>query len=127
MAVVIEVIDEAVEVTKQEEQVNVELVHEAASQQGTGSAARISEVTLLASAWIYDGEDKYSQVVNINGVTENSQVDLTPTDEQLVIFHQKSLAFTTKNEAGVITVYAIGDKPTNNYTIQVTIKEVLYE
>lgn len=84
---------------------------------------RIGEVTLLASAW--KGTDSpYSQVVDIAGVTENSQVDLTPSVEQLVIFHQKDLAFVTENDDGVVTVYAIGDKPANDYTMQVTIKEV---
>lgn len=88
-----------------------------------GSSARIAEVTLLASGW--EGtESPYSQVVQISGVTENSQVDLTPSIEQLAIFHNKDLALVTENEDGVVTVYALGDKPTNDYTIQVTITEV---
>ncbi len=90
------------------------------------SLARISEVTLLASAWV-GNESPYSQVVNVNGVTKNSQVDLTPSVEQLDIFHEKDLAFVTENEGGVVTVYAIGQKPQNDYTIQVTITEVGYE
>ena len=40
------------------------------------------------------------------------------------IFHDKDLAFVTENEDGVVTVYSIGDKPTNDYTIQVSITEV---
>ena len=87
---------------------------------------RIGEVTLLASAWVGNAS-LYSQVVSIAGVTENSQVDLTPSVEQLVIFYEKDLAFVTENENGVVTVYAIGQKPTNDYTIQVTITEVHYE
>lgn len=88
-----------------------------------GSAATIGEVTLLASAWVGEASP-YSQVVNIAGVTENSQVDLTPSVEQLSVFHHKDLAFVTENADGVVTVYAIGDKPANDYTIQVTITEV---
>ncbi len=85
--------------------------------------AKIGEVTLLASAW--NGENSpYSQVVNIDGVTENSQVDLTTDVQQLAIFHNKDLAFVTENYGGVVTVYAIGQKPTNDYIIQVTITEV---
>lgn len=91
-----------------------------------GPSARISEVTLLASAWVGD-VSPYSQVVNIEGVTENSQVDLTPSADQLEAFRQKELTLTTKNVGGVVTVYAIGQKPTNDYTIQVTITEVDYE
>lgn len=84
---------------------------------------RISEVTLLSNGWV-GSESPYSQVVNVEGVTVNSQVDLTPSVEQLAIFYQKDLGFVTENDNGVVTVYAIGDKPTNDYTIQVTITEV---
>ena len=87
------------------------------------TAARIANVDLLAANWIGDSSP-YSQVVEINGVTENSQVDLTPSIEQLVIFYEKDLGFVTENEDGVVTVYAIGQKPENDYTIQVTITEV---
>lgn len=87
------------------------------------SAPTIGEVTLLASAW--NGEaNLYSQIVEIEGVTENSQVDLTPSVEQLLIFYEKDLTFVAENEGGKVTVYAIGQKPTNDYTIQVTITEV---
>ncbi len=87
------------------------------------SIIRVSEVNLLADKW--DGsENLYSQVVTIDGITEYSQIDLTPSVEQLVIFHEKDLTFVTENEDGVVTVYAIGQKPENDYTIQVTIKEV---
>lgn len=85
--------------------------------------ARIGEATLAASAWVGEGY-LFSQVVNIAGVTKNSQVDLTPSVEQLAVFYEKDLAFVTENEDGVVTVYAIGQKPQNDYTIQVTITEV---
>ena len=84
---------------------------------------KIGEVTLLASAWA--GEDRlYHQVVEIEGVTENSQVDLTPDVQQLMIFYEKDLTFVAENEGGTVTVFAIGQKPTNDYTMQVTITEV---
>lgn len=98
-------------------------VQKASVVKQTVSSARIGEVNLLASAWV--GENHlYSQVVNIEGVTEKSQVDLTPDVQQLLAFYEKDLAFVTENEDGVVTVYAIGQKPTNDYTIQVTITEV---
>lgn len=89
----------------------------------TSTAPRIGYVTLLASAWVGE-ENLYSQVVDIEGVTENSQVDLTPDVGQLAVFYNKDLAFVTENEDGVVTVYAIGQKPQDDYTIQVTITEV---
>lgn len=91
----------------------------------TTYAAKIGYVTLLADAW--EGtESKYSQVVTVEGATANSQVDLTPSVEQLAIFYEKDLTFVTENVGGVVTVYAIGQKPQNDYTIQVTITEVAY-
>ena len=91
---------------------------------GGGLPAKIGVVTLLASEWV--GESPlYSQVVSVDGVTKRSQVDLTPDVQQLLVFYEKDLTFVAENEDGVITVYAIGQKPTNDYTIQVTITEVV--
>ena len=84
----------------------------------------IANVSLPASAW-KGAKSPWYQVVQIHGVTENSQVDLTPDVSQLAIFHDKDLAFVAENEDGVVTVYAVGQKPTNDYVIQATIKEVL--
>lgn len=88
------------------------------------SQVRVGEITLNSASWVENSTNLYSQVVSIEGVTEYSQVDLTPSVEQLVVFYEKDLAFVTENEDGVVTVYAIGQKPTNNYTMQVTITEV---
>lgn len=85
--------------------------------------ARIADIQLPAANWVGDASP-YSQVVTIEGITEFSQVDLTPSIEQLVIFYEKDLGFVTENEDGIVTVYAIGQKPENDYTIQVTITEV---
>jgi hypothetical protein len=87
---------------------------------------RLSSVTLLASAWegVEGLDGLYSQVVAIEGVTEHSKVDLLPSVEQLAIFHNKDVTFVTENEDGVVTVFAIGEKPTNDYTMQVQITEV---
>lgn len=85
--------------------------------------ARLASITLLASAWV--GTDNlHSQVVAIDGVTEYSKVDLLPSVEQLAIFFNKNVSFVTENEDGVVTVYAIGDKPTLDYTMQAQITEV---
>lgn len=91
---------------------------------GGGSTVVLGEVTLRSANWVGTASP-YSQVVQIAGVTEYSQVDLKPSVEQLAIFHDKDLAFVTENEDGVVTVYAIGDKPANDYTMQVSILEVI--
>lgn len=90
---------------------------------GGVAKARIGYVTLMASAWT-GADNLWSQVVSVDGATENSQVDLTPDVEQLAVFYEKDITFVTENDNGVVTVYAIGQKPSNDYTIQVTITEV---
>ena len=94
-----------------------------AVMQDVRSLTKIGYITLLANKWVGE-ESPYSQVVALDGVTKNSQVDLTPNALQLSTFHHKDLAFVTENDGGVVTVYAIGQKPENDYTVQVTIMEV---
>lgn len=85
--------------------------------------SRIVDVELLAANWTGDTHP-YSQVVAIEGATANSQVDLTPSVEQLTVFYEKDVTFVAENVGGVVTVYAIGQKPANDYTIQATVTEV---
>ena len=89
-----------------------------------GASVKLTEVTLLASEW-KGGESPYFQVVDVEGVSVNSLVNLQPSVEQLEIFHDKDIAFTTENNGGTVTVFAIGDKPSNDYIIQATIMEVV--
>lgn len=91
----------------------------------SGSSAWATEIDLPANGWNGSG-NLYSQVVDIDNVTSRSQVDLTPSVDQLAIFYEKDIAFVTENEDGIVTVYAIGQKPQNDYTIQVTVTEVNY-
>ena len=86
---------------------------------------RLTSIVLPASAWKTEAENLYSQVVSVAGVTPYSKVDLLPSVEQLAIFHNKDVAFVTENENGVVTVYAIGDKPLLDYTMQAQITEVV--
>ena len=90
---------------------------------GGGTAVKLTSIALPASGW-KGGESPYSQVVSVEGVSVKSMVNLQPSVEQLEIFHDKDIAFTTENDGGIVTVYAIGDKPLNDYIIQATIMEV---
>ena len=87
-------------------------------------AKNINSVTLLSDNWVGDASP-YSQVVEINGVTPYSKVDLQPSVEQLTIFYEKDLAFVTENENGVVTVFCVGQKPVNDYVIQAVVTEVV--
>lgn len=83
----------------------------------------VSSIVLRASAW--EGtEGAYSQVVQVAGVTPYTKVDLQPTPAQVEEFFSKAIGFVAENNDGVVTVYSIGDKPENDYTIQVTLTEV---
>ena len=87
-------------------------------------AAKLSSISLPASKWT-GSDNLYSQVVTIPGITENSQVNLAPSVEQMAIFYEKDITFVTENDGGVVTVYVIGQKPQNDYTIQADIVEVI--
>ncbi len=72
-------------------------------------------------------ENRYYQYVTINNatVTPNSKIDLQVAPEDLVIFRQKDLAFTAINAGGQVRVCVIGHKPTNTYTFNATVTEVV--
>ena len=84
----------------------------------------VNSITLLASKWSGNASP-YSQVVHISNVTERSKIDLQPSTEQLAIFHQKDLTFVAENEDGEVTIYCVGQKPTSDYEIQITVTEVV--
>ena len=92
-----------------------------------------ASVTLLSDGWlpVLDENDepianRFYQPVTVNNavVTPNSKVDLQPSPEQLAVFHEKDLTFTAINRGGNIRVCIVGQEPTQNYTIQVTVTEV---
>lgn len=87
------------------------------------SPVPVSSIVLRSDAWV-DKNGAYSQEVEVAGVTPYTKVDLQPTPEQDKIFHEKALGFVAENDNGVVTVYSIGDKPKDSYTIQVTLTEV---
>ena len=86
-------------------------------------------VTLKADAWepCEGVAYRWHQVVTVtNGViTPNSKVDLQPTPDDLIEFHDIDVAFVAENDNGIVTVFCIGQKPTKDYTISATITEVV--
>lgn len=85
---------------------------------------RLTSIVLHADAWT-GADGLFSQVAAVVGATERSKVDLLPSVEQLAIFYNKDVTFVTENEDGVVTVYAIGQKPLQDYTMQAQITEVV--
>lgn len=80
-------------------------------------------VTLKAADWLGD-TSPYAQVVALGDVTSRTKVDLQPTVSQLDTLYAMSLGFFAVNEDGIVTVYAVGNKPTEDFVIQVTLTEV---
>lgn len=92
--------------------------------EGVGTSMKLTELKLPAANW-KGGESPYSQVVAMDSVTVNSRVDLQPSVEQMEEFMALGLSLTTVNDHGTITVYAIGEKPEVDYTIQASVVEVI--
>ena len=88
-----------------------------------GTAMRLAELQLPASDW-KGAVSPFSQQVSLAGISVRSKVDLLPGCDQLEAFRSRELAFTTENVDGVLTVYAIGDRPDTDLTFQVSIMEV---
>lgn len=85
-----------------------------------------ASVTIVPDKWAQATDNRFYQIVTVNNatITPNSKVDLQPSSEQLAIFHEKDLAFVTENDNGVISVFCVGQVPTNEYTMQCTVTEV---
>lgn len=98
---------------------------------GYALVAKRVNIELPATNW--EGSvSPYSQMVDIDGITPNSKIDLQATPEQLAWLQDQEISFVVKNEDGnSVVVYAIGDKPTEDFTaqsdlgaIQCTISEI---
>lgn len=87
------------------------------------SVPTATTVVLRAAGWL-GSTSPYSQVVTLANVTSKTKVDLQPTLNQLDTLYSQSVGFYTVNEDGVVTVYAVGNKPTSDFTIQATMTEV---
>lgn len=90
---------------------------------GFSAVSKIRTVSLPSSAWVGD-TSPWSQVVTIDGVTENSKIDLQPSVEILNYLQQEKIMLTSENDSGVVTFYAFGWKPEIDMQIQATISEV---
>ena len=89
---------------------------------GGGAASKMTQILLPAASW-KGGESPYYQAVSVDGISVNSFVELMPSVEQ--VGQLLRTALTAVNEDGVVTVYAYGDKPLEDMTIQAALTEVV--
>lgn len=91
---------------------------------GSAAAPKLTSITMPAANWS-GTSNPYSQVVTCNGVNVNSKLDLQPTPTQIVELQDAEISLMATNNNGVVTVWAIGNKPTSDYTMDVLITEVV--
>ena len=91
---------------------------------GTASSPKLTEVYIPVESWNDEG-DLYYQVVDCNGVTAYSKLDLQPTPEQIISLQNEEISLMATNNNGMVTVYAIGGRPSSDYTMSVLITEVI--
>lgn len=83
------------------------------------------EITVYADDWVAsDDETYYTQIVDIDGITMNSRVDLTPTPAQIIQLMTEEVSMFMANEDGIITAYCINGTPSSDMTISAIISEV---
>ena len=90
---------------------------------GAAPAIKTATVTLPVASWTGDASP-YSQTVTISGVTANSRIDIDPDTTVMNGAMEGGYGLVFGNNAGTITAYAVGDKPTAAITVQVSITEV---
>lgn len=92
------------------------------AQQTAINACKVkrASVTLPTASW-----SNLSQTVTISGITVNSKVDIQMDATSLgVLIDSGTSAIWMENNNGTITAKCIGDKPSADMTVQVTITEV---
>ena len=85
---------------------------------------KMTTVNLFTDNWV-GTNSPFSQIVSVSGATSNSKIDILPTPEQLVELQDADIALMISNDNGIVTAYAMNNKPTNDYTMQVLITEVV--
>jgi len=90
---------------------------------GVTAPAKFASIMLSAAAWT--GDETYTQVVSIDGVTPQSKVDLQPNAATLTAMIEDGVsALYVANDNGVLTAYALGAAPTVDMAIQATVTEM---
>lgn len=90
---------------------------------GGASGGKLAVIVLPAEGW-KGAISPYSQEVEVEGLSVNSRVDLTMEANELSLLCNKGCMLVAENDAGTVNVYAIGEKPTEDITVQAILTEV---
>lgn len=90
---------------------------------GKATVEKLS-LTLAVAGWVADGDD-WKQPVTIAGGAAGKQVDLE-SDKTVIkqMLDDGTNAIYIANNNGTFTAYAVGEKPTADLIVQVTVYEV---
>lgn len=83
-----------------------------------------STIELPAALWSNDASP-YTMTLDVPYVTENSCVNLCLSYDNITAGISENYTLAVVNNNGVVTFYAIGDKPVSNIRLQVQVAEVL--
>lgn len=85
---------------------------------------KVTNVTLATGSWVASGNN-YEQTVTISGATENSRIDVQPDATVITrLVDDGVIAIYFQNDSGTIKAVSVGEKPSTNITVQVSITEV---
>ena len=72
-------------------------------------------------------DNRYIQYVTVNNatITPNSKIDIQPSPSDIAVFYEKDVTFTVINAGGQVRVCVVGRAPTNEYTFNATVTEVI--
>lgn len=82
----------------------------------------IRSVTLSTAGWV-GSSSPYIQSVVIAGVDGNSKIELLPNKEVVMQLFSAGVAMGVENNGGNVVVYALGNKPSADITLQVAISK----
>lgn len=88
-----------------------------------GIEKRFVNLTFRTSGWLGE-EGLYSQAFYVYGITDRSQVNIALDVEQYQELSSEGVTLMTENTNGNVLLYAIGNKPSKDYTLQLIIEEV---
>lgn len=84
---------------------------------------KLQSVTISKDSW--KGSGPYTQVLSgLSNITANSKIDIQADATTINKIVDGGFSLTAKNSNKTITIYAVGDKPTIDLTLQLAVTEV---
>lgn len=85
----------------------------------------ISGVVIPAASWV--GTGPYSQTLTIDSATASTKFDIQADIDTMSTILNNGYCMSIKNDNGLITIYAIGAKPSVDLNVQFLLTEVFNE